>query len=336
MAKQLLPPVTRYFKANLHTHSTLSDGKLAPSALKAAYKAMGYQILSITDHNLIVDHSPMTEPDFLMLTGVEVNYNQPDYRGYDGKTYHLNLIAKQADNLWAPCKTPRRYPEGLTFAKEPHYEGMDTQYSPESINEMIAKANEMGFLVMYNHPTWSCQSYPDYAPLKGLWGMELRNNECCHLGNNENNARVFADLLHLGNRLYPLGTDDAHSPDTIGGAWIMVGAEQLRYNSVIKALEQGDFYMSCGPEIHSLALDGSILTLTCSDAQQICWESHGRLACRVTAEESNWLHETKFNLESFLNKADGDPNAYIRFTVTAPDGTYAATRAYFLDELQKA
>ena len=48
MVKHLLPQVARYYKANLHTHSTISDGKLTPQELKEAYKSKGYSILSIT------------------------------------------------------------------------------------------------------------------------------------------------------------------------------------------------------------------------------------------------------------------------------------------------
>ena len=103
--KHLLPVVDRYFKANLHTHSTISDGKLSPAEVKEAYKAKGYQILALTDHKVIVNHSHMTEPDFLMLTGIEVNYNDTQTQpGYYLKTYHLNLIAKRPDNLWTPVK----------------------------------------------------------------------------------------------------------------------------------------------------------------------------------------------------------------------------------------
>ena len=68
--KHLLPQVDRYFKANLHTHSTISDGKLSREEVKEAYKALGYQILCLTDDNTIVNHSDMNEPDFLMLTGM--------------------------------------------------------------------------------------------------------------------------------------------------------------------------------------------------------------------------------------------------------------------------
>ena len=38
--KHLLPQVSRYFKANLHTHTTLSDGTLTPEDAKKAYKAL--------------------------------------------------------------------------------------------------------------------------------------------------------------------------------------------------------------------------------------------------------------------------------------------------------
>lgn len=331
--KHLLPQ-TQYYKANLHTHSTISDGQLSPQEVKQTYKDLGYQILALTDHNIIVDHSDMNEADFLMLTAVEINHNNENYRPrFDGQVYHLNLIAKRPDNLWSPSKAPHKYPGGLEYEKYMHCEQMDMSYGPEAVNAMIAKANEMGFLVMYNHPTWSGQSYPDYAPLKGLWAMELRNSECCMLGNNENNPRVFKDLLNLGNRIYPVGTDDMHKPRAAGLSWIMVGAPQLRYDSVIEALEKGDFYMSCGPQIHSLSIDGNILKITCSDAQNITLESHGRFARRAAAEGDNWLRQAEFDLTRFFEKADSE-NMYIHLTVTAPDGTYAATRAYYLNELK--
>ena len=242
--KHLLPQVNRFFKANLHTHSIISDGKLTREEVKEAYKALGYQILCLTDHNITVNHSDMNEPDFLMLTGVEINVNAPDYGKTGGKTYHLNLIAKEPDNLWSPAKIYRRFPNSAEYEDKMQCENMDLQCNPESVNAMIAKANEKGFLVMYNHPTWSCQTYPDYIGLKGLWGMELRNTECCMLGHNENNFRVYKDFLTGGTRIFPLGTDDLHSRRALGKSWIMVGAADLSYGSVMDALEKGDFYMS--------------------------------------------------------------------------------------------
>jgi hypothetical protein len=333
MKKHLLPPVDRYFKANLHTHTNISDGMLSREEAKKAYRELGYQILCLTDHNTIVNHSDLNEHDFLMLTGVEIDVNAPNKNAIFGKTYHLNLIAKDPENLWSPAKVFRRFPNAAKYEDQMNCEEMDLQYNPDSINAMIAKANEKGFLVMYNHPTWSCQAYPDYAPLKGLWAMELRNGESCVLlGHNENNFRVYKDFLMQGKTIFPLGTDDMHNPKSLGKSWIMVGASELSYRSVIHALEQGDFYMSCGPEITDLYLEGNVLKITCSDAQRINVETHARFA-KVMVAEDKPLREAEFNLDRFFTKAQEDPMALFYITVTAPDGTYATTRPYYLKEL---
>ena len=127
--KHLLPPVPKYFKTNLHTHSNISDGKLPPEEVKAAYKGAGYQILALTDHNTIVNHSDMNEPDFLMLTGVEININSSAKTPFSGKTYHLNLIAKQPDNLWSPAKAYHVFPNALEHEEKMQCEDMYLQYS---------------------------------------------------------------------------------------------------------------------------------------------------------------------------------------------------------------
>ena len=41
----------RQYKANLHTHTTKSDGGLAPQMAVDHYHQLGYNILAITDHN---------------------------------------------------------------------------------------------------------------------------------------------------------------------------------------------------------------------------------------------------------------------------------------------
>jgi len=42
MRKYLLPESGNFYKANLHCHSTLSDGNLTPEQLKKAYMDKGY------------------------------------------------------------------------------------------------------------------------------------------------------------------------------------------------------------------------------------------------------------------------------------------------------
>lgn len=327
--KHLLPQ-TQYFKANLHTHSSVSDGGMTPEEVKQAYKAKGYQILSLTDHRIIVDHSALNDADFLMLTGMEVDITPKTLTEIRGP-YHLNLIAKRPDNLWSPIAAPTDSP----YAAQMQWENMDLHCTPESINKMIAKANEKGFLVTYNHPVWSGHGYPAYASLEGLWAIELRNSACCEEGFQENNFQVHKDMLCLGKRLFPIGADDMHAywPDSLGQSWIMVGAEALDYDAVIKALEKGDFYMSCGPEINTLTVENGILKITCSGVKRICIESERRFANLVKAKDGQLLYEAEFDLTEWRKNTASDPNACVRLTIFAEDGTYAATRGYYTSEL---
>lgn len=339
MKKYLLPQVETYFKTNLHTHSNISDGALTPEELVQAYKDAGYSILSITDHNVIVDHSDKTTADFLLLTGMEVNINDDLYvptKGFGGLTYHLNLISKTPNNLWQPVVTIGKRETARPYEEMVESEQMPKVYDVEAINNIIAKSNEKGFLVMYNHPVWSRQSYPDYIPLKGLWAMEMRNTSSANAGYNENNHRVYQDMLEAGMHLYPTGTDDAHGQKAMFGSWIMVGAEKLEYGSVIQALEKGDFYMSCGPEIHSLVLEDGFLHIDCSDATQILVETHARAVRRAVAKPGTVMNHAQIDLTKFFEWAKTFPkeHEFFRITVFGPDGKYAATRAYWLDELE--
>jgi len=331
--KHLLPPVKEYFKAGLHSHSTFSDGKITPEESKAEYKRQGYKILCITDHNINVAHPELNEPDFLMLTGFELNTRIPEgWRVIADKVYHLLFIAKRPDNLWQPI--PRWGVTEHDPVAAPQAENLCRDYDIDAVNALIARGNEKGFLCCYNHPVWSLQSYPDYAPLKGLWAMEMCNYGSVRIGYDGNDGRIYHEMVRLGMDIVPLGTDDAHSIRAIGGAWTMIGAEELTYESVIQAMEQGDLYMSTGPEIHSLTLCGNLLRVTCSPAASVNVETSGRWAKIKTAQEKGQtITDAEFDLSKFLEGLREEPEAFIRLTVTAPDGTYAATRAYRIREL---
>ena len=337
MRKHLLPQREKYFKTNLHTHTNISDGKDAPEVVAADYKTHGYSILCLSDHNVPADHSRLNDEDFLLLTGVEININHPGWnerKGYISKTYHLNLIAKDPKNLW----TPLTFSSAGRETSEPYRplvaeEDMPRVYDVDAVNNIIAKANEKGFLVIYNHPVWSGQSYPDYAPLKGLWGMEITNHSSVLSGHNEHNHMIFQDMLELGNYVMPTGADDAHSAKSRFGGWTMIGAEKLEYGSVIEAMEKGDLYMSCGPEILELSVEDDTLHFRCSPASHVMLETHARIAKYAKGEDGQPITEGKFSLSRFLERSAGDAQAFFRLTVFAPDGTYAATRAYRQEEL---
>ena len=40
----------KWYRGNLHTHTTLSDGVLTPEEVKAKYREMGYDFIALCDH----------------------------------------------------------------------------------------------------------------------------------------------------------------------------------------------------------------------------------------------------------------------------------------------
>ena len=81
----LINPNKKQYKANLHCHSALSDGKKTPLELKEMYKSNGYSVLSITDHERPYCHKDLTDKDFIMLTGYEayIRPNGGEYNRYE-------------------------------------------------------------------------------------------------------------------------------------------------------------------------------------------------------------------------------------------------------------
>ena len=340
MTKHLLPRVNQYFKANLHTHTTISDGKLTPEEVKAAYVERGYQIIAFTDHEVCVAHPELRDESFLPLTGYELSFNAWDEEKFLRKAYHLCCIAKDPDNRWQVYDPEYKGGNAYLYADQVVCDGHETRgYSLETVNDVIARTNAHGFLVTYNHPTWSLQEYPDYAGLKGLWAMEVYNNHCHRIGYDDDNSHIYQTLLKLGTPLFPLATDDFHriqEHNFIAGGWIMVGAEELTYPSVITALEKGDFYASTGPVIQELSLEGTVLKLRCSAVRSVKIFTQSRHATELTHYDGTLLESGEFDLAPWLDywKEHGrEEEAFIRLLFIDEKGNKAYTRAYWYNEL---
>lgn len=69
----------RFYKGNLHTHSSRSDGALEPEAVVAAYREHGYDFIALTDHFLapydfpITDTRAFRDSSFTTLLGAELH-----------------------------------------------------------------------------------------------------------------------------------------------------------------------------------------------------------------------------------------------------------------------
>ena len=105
----------------------------------------------------------------------------------------------------------------------------------------------------------------------------------------------------------------------------MIKAEKLDYRTITKALENGEFYASMGPEIYDLYMEDGRVYITCSPAKRIMMNTGVRRAKCVWAKEGETLTEASFEVKPDCG--------YIRLAVMDERGRYANTQAYFLDEM---
>ena len=336
MKKYLLPKNGNFYKANLHCHTTFSDGRWTPEKVKEEYMNRGYSIVAYTDHNVMVPHGELSDDSFLALTGYEINISTPrngsSITGY--KTCHICFIAPTEKDTDQVCVHRTKYlnigdnqPAILeTMVKydrsEPDFVRF---YTPECINECIAKAKEKGYFVTYNHPTWSQEGYEQYMAYHGMDAMEICNFGCLMGGWQEYNPRAYDDMLRGGKRIYCIAADDNHNNknDSFGG-FTFIKAESLDYPAVFKALKDGHFYSSQGPEIYELYLEGNKVTVKCSPAREIRLNTGVISAELVKNDDGSPVTEATFTLER--------DHGYFRITVIDEKGYPADTNAYFIDQ----
>ncbi len=322
-----------FYKANLHCHSTNSDGVLTPEELKQAYKSRGYSVLAITDHEHILDNSYLNDEDFLTVTSCELAIKEfpkeSTLKNYGMKVCHLNLYALEPDNTITPCyNSVYDHFSNPDIEDKIHFEGeYERVYGTDGINDIIKTANEKGFIVSYNHPTWSLENATDYLGYEGLFAVEIYNHNCEVVGIPSYCQNVFDDILRSGKDIFCTMCDDAHSKyeadtpkcDMFGG-WVMINAEKLTYKSIMTALQKGDFYASQGPEIKSLTLDGDTVRVKSSEVVEIALSTAGRRSEKKLAEKGGAITEAEFK----LSKSDG----YFRITLRDKNGKYANSRGY--------
>lgn len=335
---ELIPREKAQYKANLHCHSTLSDGKLTPEQLKQAYRGHGYSILSITDHEYPYDHTAMSDDDFMLLTGYEAYIRHKSKIDPFGPEIHLNFFAKDPHNLKMICynKEYCKYvPEEQQAALNRVGSEEPRSYSLGYIQKIIDTAVENGYLVSYNHPCWSLEEYDDIMAYQNCFSMEMCNYSSFVKNRYEHNEWLYDAMLRHGKRIYCHGGDDNHNIAPLEsylsdsfGAFTMIYPDRFDYPSVIAALEKGDFYASMGPKINYLAIDAKAKKayIEAEGGVQIIMQC-GSKRPGCIADEGNLVSGGEFNIP--------DEAKYLRFTVLDDKGRTADTRGYFRDEWDK-
>ncbi len=250
----------RFFRGNLHTHSTRSDGVLTPEEVCRRYRAEGYDFIALTDHFIgdygypIVDTVPMRGDGFTTLLGAELHSGAME----NGELWHILAVGLPAD--FAPSNSPSFLP----------VQGQET--GPE----IAARAVAAGAFVAIAHPQWSGLTLADARSITAAHAVEIYNHGCWAGCDRADGAAIADLLLTSGRRLTLIATDDAHfhEPDHFGG-WVMVKAAENTPDALLSALKAGHFYASQGPELRDVRLEGDLLVVECSAAVSVMALGHG-------------------------------------------------------------
>lgn len=330
--KKLIDGTKTQYKANLHCHSVHSDGKWTAVQIKEAYKKQGYSIVAITDHEHLLNHSALSDKDFLFITGYEMYVRNLPFDYLNDSQSHMNLYSKTPDNkmlYYTPSITkyiPQEELKNLQYHKLVEHRS----YTVEFIRQAIKDAKECGFLVCHNHPTWSFENENFASAYDNCFAMELYNHGCYQSGYCEYNQHYYDYQTNRGLNMGVICADDNHNAtenpywDSFGGVTYIL-ADCLEYGEIINAMERRNFYSSTGPRIFSLTVDKGVLRAETSKAERILFVTNNHCTKAVRAKENEPLTSAEFSVDGRIQ--------WVRVEVVDYEGKRAFSRAYRINEI---
>lgn len=229
-----------WYKGNLHTHTTRSDGRMSLEDCLRLYASHGYHFIAVTDHNNPLEGEH--REGLLVLDGAEYDINDLGTR----RAYHITAIG-----------TPDRIEkEGLT---------------PQQIIDEIIGRNALAIVA---HPSWSLLTHDDLMALRSFAGIEIWNT-VSHSHSGRGDSVGYLDVLaSKGRPTLAFAVDDTHfyNHDLFGG-YIMVNCGQLDSEAILAAIRGGRFYCSQGPEIRQIDMEEGAIRVRTSPVASILFMS---------------------------------------------------------------
>ena len=253
----------QWYKGNLHTHTTQSDGTKTPQEAIAWYREHGYDFLALTDHWV---HTPgaVISPGFITLAGAELH----------GQSYHMLAVGLRA----LPNSALQSDPAALA-----------------------AEVQRLGGLPFFAHPYWTGQAAPSLISAPDVLGVEVYNSTCDQVNGLGYARAQWDEAMALGARFWGLAVDDVHWHGEQGRGFVMVRAATLDEAAILQALRLGHFYASTGPLLADLRLERDaegrlMLRVLCSPCQSITFYGVGPCGCRFIAPRGETLQSAAWPL----------------------------------------
>jgi len=288
----------RFYKGNLHTHSTNSDGLYPPEEVIRRYREAGYDFLALSDHFMddydfpVTDTRHLRSDDFTTIVSAELHVGHTRVK----ELWHILAIGIPAD------------------FQRPH--------ADETAPEIAKRAADAGAFVGIVHPGWYGLTTDDAKEITSAHAIEIYNHGSAYEVDRGEDWPFCDQLLNEGWKLSGFATDDAHqlTHDWLGG-WTMVHADDLDPDKLVESLKAGRYYSSQGPELHNVAIDGDEIVVECSPASVISATGKGS---RSETKLGDGMTECRLPLHRF-------DDGYVRVTVRDAGNRKAWTNPIWLN-----
>jgi hypothetical protein len=309
-------------KANFHTHTTMSDGRLNPQTVVDRYHALGYQILALTDHNEVT--YPWTgfagleasSRSYQRLKNNQLEEEDLNYENRDPQ--QLGMLAIQGNEL------SRHHHMGSYFSD---HDGTETE--EESLKATAAKNG----LTMFNHPGRYTNSDPDkytiawyvslYNQYDHLIGMEIYNQGDRYSGDRNTYDAVLSQLMP-DRPVWAYSNDDMHLGSSLGRNWNILLLPEPDESWVRTGMQEGRSYYVYAPAGHS--------GMTVPEIREIKVNNRkGFIEMHVTGHDSiRWIScgEVVHRGEKISLNELPEVKKYLRAEVFGPGNTILGTQPF--------
>lgn len=316
-----------FYKGNLHSHTTNSDGHLTPEEAVALFRSQGYHFLCLSEHDRYTDYrTQFNSDDFIILPGLEASANlmDPAVPGARIKVHHMHGILGNS----AMQKAASAHFTHKEYLPVPVFEGQwDGLKVAEEVRDTL-KAH--GCLVTYNHPIWSRVDAEDFCDLDGIWALEIFNYNTVNESATGFDTTYWDKILRSGRQLFAFASDDNHNEglfDDACGGWIVVKAPALSHDAIIDAMLAGHYYSSSGPAIYNWGIkNGDTVWVDCSPCERVNFICGGYINAggTVIAPTRDGMKHVEFPLKG--------TETYVRIECVDCAGKTAWTNAHFLEQ----
>lgn len=286
------------YKVNLHTHSKSSDGVFQPDELIQRYSQAGYDALAFTDHRFANPVSSYDGKGMTLISGMEVHP-----QAMRGILWHMLALG---------------LPEDFKH---------DDSWSGQQAADAILEAGGIFFIA---HPYWCGFTSSEVMSIQGSAGIEVFNAACRYPGKGYS-MQTWDECLDHGRRYSAIAVDDVHGHDQLFKGHTMICARDKGPESLLKALAEGSFYASQGPQFTHLSYENQVFKAKfspCAEAILISNRHNGFLGKLAEADEQSGKLELCEEISIDLSKLPA--GFYVRCQIRDSEGRYAWSNPVFL------